>query len=175
MLAPPTFTTVTLNVLPPLYITGLAPAPTFSLPVANVIELPDVVTNGPANVWAVRVTNEMSFPVTGTRELIFCETLRNVKDNATPVVLCVLITSTVADRKLNPIFALVTDTLALAAVVTLRRDKLIPALVTNAVPGIVTSTERRVVDNETPVTVTDRSTTLRFHAPEFQYFYRIHW
>jgi hypothetical protein len=60
--------------------------------------------------------------------------------------------------------------LALAVVVTSRMDKVIPTLVTKAVPGIVTSTERRAVDSETPVTVTDRSTTLRFHAPEFQVF-----
>ena len=118
----------------------------------------------------MRETKEISFPVIGTRVLIFCETLRKVVDKDTPVTLLVLTTSTVADRKLNPIFALVTDTLALAAVATLRRDKLIPTLVTKAVPGIVTSTERRAVDSETPVTVTDRSTTLRFHAPEFQVF-----
>ena len=78
MLAPPTFTTVTLNVLPSPYITGLAPAPTFSFPVANVIEVPDADINGPANVSAVRETKEILFPVIGTRVLIFCETLRKV-------------------------------------------------------------------------------------------------
>ena len=52
MLAPPTFTTVTLNDLPSPYITGLAPAPTFSLPVANVADACDGITFVPKKAIA---------------------------------------------------------------------------------------------------------------------------
>ena len=142
----------------------------FSLPVAKVADACDGITFVPKKAIASLNVKLGDNPVKETFGLPVSDGLLSVVTNATPVTLCVLITSTTADRKLNPIFALVTETLALAAVPTLRRDKLIPALVTKAVPGIVTSTERRAVDSETPVTVTDRSTTLRFQAPEFQVF-----
>ena len=60
--------------------------------------------------------------------------------------------------------------MALAVTDVLPTAVVMPTLVTKAVHGIVTSTELTAVDRETPVTVTVRSTTLRFHAPEFQVF-----